>query len=258
MFFYGGVGITIAIMVIAALLNSAVALPIPTFIAEAVIATIAGATSLFAMNWTQRRDSASIGLSRGTWVTFLRASRWIVIGVIVLPQFVIGTVLSRELGLALPLIALFFGILNGVFFVLLKAPTKLGRAIQDEIEGFRLYLSTAEGARLDALHPPEKTPELFEKYLPFALALGVDNKWSEQFTSILAAAGEGTTEGSYQPSWYTGRRFRSNRMDTFSSSLGAALSTSIAASAQAPGSSSGSGGGGFSGGGGGGGGGGGW
>ena len=35
---------------------------------------------------------------------------------------------------------------------------------------------------------PERTPELFEKFLPYALALGVEQKWSEQFSTELAAA----------------------------------------------------------------------
>ena len=38
------------------------------------------------------------------------------------------------------------------------------------------------------LHPSEKTPELFEKYLPYCLALDVENEWSEQFANVLARA----------------------------------------------------------------------
>jgi uncharacterized membrane protein len=30
-------------------------------------------------------------------------------------------------------------------------------------------------------NPPEKTPELLERYLPYALALGVQQEWAEQF-----------------------------------------------------------------------------
>jgi len=56
----------------------------------------------------------------------------------------------------------------------------------DQIEGFTMYLSVAEKERLELLHPPEKTPELFEKYLPYAFALDVENEWSEQFAEVLA------------------------------------------------------------------------
>ncbi len=56
----------------------------------------------------------------------------------------------------------------------------------DQIEGFADYLSAAEKDRMNFLNPPERTPELFEKYLPYALALGVEQAWSEQFSSVLA------------------------------------------------------------------------
>jgi hypothetical protein len=69
-----------------------------------------------------------------------------------------------------------------VFLFLLRAPTPLGRKILDEIEGFRTYLAAAEGDRLDRMTPPEKTPNLFREYLPYALALGVENRWSEKFS----------------------------------------------------------------------------
>jgi len=147
-------------------------------------------------------------------------------------------------------------VLSAVFHHLLKAPTLRGRRIMDEIEGFKLYLSVAEKERLEALHPPEKTPELFERYLPYALALGVEQEWSEQFESVLARAGEDGR--SYHPVWYTGHSWRSLGAGGFGQNLGGAFTSAIAASATAPGSSGGSGGGGSSGGGGGGGGGGGW
>jgi hypothetical protein len=69
-----------------------------------------------------------------------------------------------------------------VFLFLLRAPTPLGRKVMDEIEGFRIYLAAAEGDRLDRMTPPEKTPALYQAYLPYALALGVENRWAEQFT----------------------------------------------------------------------------
>ncbi|MBI5848166.1 MAG: DUF2207 domain-containing protein [Nitrospirae bacterium] len=69
-----------------------------------------------------------------------------------------------------------------VFLFLLRAPTELGRKALDEIEGFRVFLAAAEGDRLDRMNPPEKTPALFQAYLSYALALGVENRWSEQFS----------------------------------------------------------------------------
>ncbi|MBN2720450.1 MAG: DUF2207 domain-containing protein [Proteobacteria bacterium] len=143
---------------------------------------------------------------------------------------------------------------NMVFNSLLKAPTRLGRRIMDRIEGFRMYLSTAEEHRLEKLHPPDKTPELFEKYLPYALALEVDQQWSEKFAQILERA----AQAGYSPSWYAGSSWDSTRPGMFASALGSSLSSAVSSSSTPPGSSSGFGGGGSSGGGGGGGGGGGW
>jgi len=143
----------------------------------------------------------------------------------------------------------------GVFYFLMKAATPRGRELMDRLEGFRLYLDVAERGDLNLRNPPERTPELFERYLPFALALGVEQAWAEQFADVFARLGR-SGQG-YQPAWYHGD-FNPSRIGHFSSSVGKSLTRAIAASATPPGSSSGSGGGGFSGGGGGGGGGGGW
>ncbi len=146
--------------------------------------------------------------------------------------------------------------INALFVQLLKAPTMQGRRLLDQIEGFRMFLAIAEGERLQMLNPPDKTPELFEKYLPYALALEVENDWAAQFTEVLAAA---ERQGRpYAPRWYQGPDWSPARLTTFAGRLGGSLTQAIAASAAPPGSTSGSGGGGFSGGGGGGGGGRGW
>jgi uncharacterized membrane protein YgcG len=141
--------------------------------------------------------------------------------------------------------------INSLFHSLLKAYTLSGRRLMDQIDGFRMYLSAAEQERLAILHPPERTPELFEKYLPYALALDVENEWCDQFAEVLDKA-------SYAPDWYRGSSWRNMSSDSLTTSLGSSLSTAIASSSSPPGSSSGSGGGGSSGGGGGGGGGSGW
>jgi uncharacterized membrane protein YgcG len=147
-------------------------------------------------------------------------------------------------------------LMNGIFYRLLKAPTRAGRKLLDKIEGFKMFLSIAEKDRLKFTTPLEKTPEVFEKYLPYALALDVEQEWAEQFSEIISNA---TKEGRpYTPSWYHGASYSSTGLADFSKSLGSSFSSAISSSSSAPGSSSGGGGGGSSGGGGGGGGGGGW
>jgi uncharacterized membrane protein YgcG len=146
---------------------------------------------------------------------------------------------------------------NVVFYTLLKRPTLAGRRLMDEIEGFKMYLRTAEGDEIRRLEAPKPTPELFERYLPYALALGVENEWSERFADVLERAAADPDSG-YSPVWYRGQDFRSLGTEGLVSSIGSSLSSAVSSTSTAPGSSSGGGGGGSSGGGGGGGGGGGW
>ena len=147
--------------------------------------------------------------------------------------------------------------LTMVFFaIIMKRPTLRGRKILDQMLGFKDYLEVAEKDEMNLRNPPEKTPQLFEAYLPFALALGVDQAWSEKFAKVLASV-RGPDGRAYQPSWYSGNWNSSNFSESVSS-VSSGLGSAISSSVTPPGSSSGGGGGGFSGGGGGGGGGGGW
>ncbi len=166
--------------------------------------------------------------------------------------FILGSVISLK-GI---LIGAALAFLNVLFFRLLKAPTLAGRKILDRIEGLKRYLTVAEKDRLNLLNPPEETPALFEKFLPYAMALDVEVEWGERFAAVLARAAQDGQ--AYSPHWYTGRAWSPGRIGGFTSSLGGSFSGAVSSSSAAPGSSSGSGGGGSSGGGGGGGGGSGW
>jgi len=158
------------------------------------------------------------------------------------------------------LIALCIG-LNVLFHHLLKAPTLAGRALMDRVEGFKMFLTAVDEDRLQTIARPDKTPQLFERFLPYAFALGVEHAWSQQFSQVLASAATvGTASGGagYSPSWYSGAALGAFSASAFTSSFSSSFSSAVSSSSTAPGSSSGSGGGGSSGGGGGGGGGGGW
>jgi len=144
---------------------------------------------------------------------------------------------------------------NGVFGKLLKAPTVAGQSLMNHIRGFKMYLEVAEGEDLKRMKglPPPLTPQLFESYLPAALALGVEQRWAERFANVLRVEAP-----NYTPVWYVGPGWDIGNIGGFSREIGSSLSGAISSAATAPGSSSGGGGGGSSGGGGGGGGGGGW
>ncbi|MDO5563591.1 MAG: DUF2207 domain-containing protein, partial [Synergistaceae bacterium] len=137
---------------------------------------------------------------------------------------------------------------------LMMARTKSGLQLLTDIQGLALYMNTAEKERLEMFNPPEETPELFEKLLPYALALDVAKTWGNRFEKILEKA-------EYKPDWYVGPTpflfAVSDGFGDFASDFGGTLNDSMTPKS-APGSSSGLGGGGFSGGGGGGGGGSGW
>ncbi|WP_294123993.1 DUF2207 domain-containing protein [Sphingomonas sp.] len=143
-----------------------------------------------------------------------------------------------------------------IAFALFGAPTKEGRAMMDRIEGFKHYLSVTEADRFDRMQAPEETLSLFEKYLPYAIALGVETRWAKRFESQIAAALASPAQQGTALGWYSGSSSPWSDIGGFTDSIGASLATSIGSASADP--SSGSGGGGSSGGGGGGGGGGGW
>jgi predicted membrane protein DUF2207 len=61
-----------------------------------------------------------------------------------------------------------------------------------KVRGFASFLARVEKDHIDRM---EKSPELFEKYLPYAMALRVENKWAQAFASIAVRP----------PNWYRGR-----------------------------------------------------
>ena len=184
-------------------------------------------------------------------------------GLLNLPAIVIvlGTsLISVNIGngpTAFVIATIILSFLTMIFFaIIMKRPTIRGRELLDEMLGFKDFLEIAEKDELNLRNPPTKTPELFEMMLPYALALGVEQQWSERFADVLAAIRGPDGEG-YSPSWYNGRWNTSNLSRT-TKGLSSGLSSAVSSSVSPPGSSSGGGGGGSSGGGGGGGGGGGW
>jgi len=153
-----------------------------------------------------------------------------------------------------------------LFHRLLKRPTEKAAKLLAQIKGLKLFLTTAEAGRLKTLNAPEVTPAVFEKFLPYAIALDCEDAWSKRFEAAAAAAGMSATEArGYEPSWYGGEDLSHLGAAAFAASLGSSLASAAASASFTPSSgssgssfSSGSSGGGFSGGGGGGGGGSGW
>ncbi|MEO1251496.1 MAG: DUF2207 domain-containing protein [Pseudomonadota bacterium] len=147
--------------------------------------------------------------------------------------------------------------LSAAFSYFLPAPTQKGQQIRTEIEGFRLYLEKAEKLQLNAAEvgtdaPPPMTVERYERFLPYAIALGVEAPWTKHFERVLPQEAQ-----SYAPHWAHGIG-RGHSLHAMNSALISSMNSGVSSALPQSSSSSGAGGGGFSGGGGGGGGGGGW
>jgi len=84
------------------------------------------------------------------------------------------------------IIAVLCGII-AAFARLLPSYTAKGRLVMDEIDGFKQYLSIAEKDRT-FLSDPTNAQQIYCDYLPYAIALGVENKWTEYFEDALGRA----------------------------------------------------------------------
>jgi uncharacterized membrane protein YgcG len=184
-----------------------------------------------------------------------------------------STAATSGFGFGIVVFAVFLGFTLGAVFLLALVPllpilltfaivrfklrrgqrTADGRAVCDQVEGFKTYLATAEADQIRF----EEGEDIFSKYLPWAIAFELADRWAK-ICGDLVAMGRLPNETPY---WYIG----SYNMAAFNTGF---LTSSLAtAAAPAPSSSAGGtgfgggssfGGGGFSGGGGGGGGGGSW
>lgn len=77
--------------------------------------------------------------------------------------------------------------------------TATGLEIRAHIKGLRHYFTVAEKERLEFHNAPEHHQGHFEKLLPYAIALGVEEQWAEQFADELAEIEwvEGMSTNSY-------------------------------------------------------------
>lgn len=144
-----------------------------------------------------------------------------------------------------------------------RAYTQQGVDVRQQIKGFKDFLSTTDRDRFDfhnapdsfksvaidsepqSFRVPEKSPAQFMEYLSYAIALGVETKWAQQFQDITIP----------KPDWYVSSSTAAFAASDFTDQMSTVSDTINSAVTPL---SSGSGGGGFSGGGSGGGGGGSW
>jgi uncharacterized membrane protein len=121
-----------------------------------------------------------------------------------------------------------------VFAQIMPARTPEGARAREATLGFQEFLARVDAERMKQMIT---SPEMFERYLPYAMAFGVEEKWAKAFEDIYRQP----------PQWYSGGpgQFSASNFSHSISSMSTAASSSMSSSP----SSSGSGGGGSSGGG---------
>lgn len=86
----------------------------------------------------------------------------------------------------------------------LRAPSNAGRRLLDELEGYRSYLSLAESETLaTAGNAPVMSIALYERHLPYAMALGVEAQWTRRFTRELEKGALAPVDVTYQAQGFT-------------------------------------------------------
>lgn len=89
-----------------------------------------------------------------------------------------------------PLTLAWFGIMTSfiiaiVFATLMPQKTKEGTSLRDSLLGLKMYIGVAEKDRIEFHNAPEKTPELFEKLLPYAMIFGLTDIWVAEFKDVV-------------------------------------------------------------------------
>ena len=154
----------------------------------------------FALRLQRIRDALFDGLVAGGYcanrpdrIRMLYAGKGVLLGLLLAPAGFFLAAATNRAPAALILAGLFTGAIVIGFGRFVPARTSRGAQTMAKVLGFREFLSRVEKDHIERL---EKTPELFEKYLPYAMALAVENRWTQAFGNITLAP----------PQWYRAKR----------------------------------------------------
>jgi hypothetical protein len=75
--------------------------------------------------------------------------------------------------------------INVISWHLMNAPTRGGRKALTELAAFREFLGRTDADRLDRQNEPGKTPRTLELHSAYAVALGVESGWGEEFAATI-------------------------------------------------------------------------
>lgn len=87
------------------------------------------------------------------------------------------------------------GLIILAFSPIMPRKTNKGTAVLRDILGLSEYIHRAEVKQMEFHDAPEKNPQLFEKLLPYAMALNLTSIWTKQFEGMMTEP----------PEWYVGR-----------------------------------------------------
>lgn len=75
-------------------------------------------------------------------------------------------------------------VIIAVFGHFMPRRTAAGIKMLADIEGFKWFLSVTEKDRMAFHNAPERKPEQFQEFLPYAIVFGVEEQWAKQFESM--------------------------------------------------------------------------
>jgi len=159
------------------------------------------------------------GATRGHKIALL-----IMISVLSLGLWVILVALTYQTSLLFLPVFVAIATLNLLFWRLLRMPTREGRDLMKAIKSFRQSIVAGHGGPPGQLATSEMTSELFDRYLPYAMALNAGRKWGQRL------AGPAHSLQGYRPAWYQGPRLDASDDIDFASKLGRALTEGLLAS----------------------------
>ncbi|HKC41438.1 MAG TPA: LemA family protein, partial [Gemmatimonadales bacterium] len=125
--------------------------------------------------------------------------------------------------------AIVSGIILVIFAQIMPARTEAGTRTLEQVLGFEEFLRRVESDNLKRVIVGH--PELFDKYLPYAMAFGVERQFARAFEGIYTQA----------PQWYVGPSMMNFNVGHFSSSMSHLSTVASTTMSSTPRSSSGSG-----------------
>ncbi|MGZ3437762.1 MAG: DUF2207 domain-containing protein, partial [Gemmatimonadaceae bacterium] len=159
---------------------------------------------------------------KGKWVAFAVLSAIVGIGLGVIATKMMWVMISP---FALIVAGVASTIILFAFAQIMPARTIAGARAREATLGFKEFLGRVEEERMKKLIT---TPEMFEHFLPYAMALGVADKWAKAFEDIYREP----------PTWYVGGtgQFSASSFSHSISSMASAAASSMSSSPSSSGS----------------------